>query len=388
MNQNVSNSNFEKTETIPDINLSLSELESIVYDFVTYDPKKAKNEMENSFFKPRDVQREDLMKITKLDKKKVEEEPLPALIRDYILHDRGNSIFLGDSFANLPSPVGEGETIKKLFKFNDEDDEKKLEREREREKEKNEIKIEGKTEKKKEKNSAQPGKSNNLNMKQIEEIDKIVFDDTIVKQPVTKQKLPSKLQSKHTSITPAKDQEITKPDAFQQELAKQSDSIDPYSDLQTTKLQKEKLSDSIDNLGDQSGLYQEEDSYINPSNVSKVNNSYMSADLGSIEEQHNTIETTIVARSNPRNPYGDNKKEQKQKNKSALPAYDSINNSNILVDGEVSFAMDTNISDKLIIVDQSTLSDNQKKTCDASTKSVSLDSKSKMKQINTNKILN
>jgi hypothetical protein len=91
------------------------------------------------------------MKITRLDKKKVEEEPLPLLIRDYILHDRGNSIFLGDSFANLPSPVGEGQTIKNLFKFQDDDDEKKLERERDREKDKNEIKIEGKKDKQKDK---------------------------------------------------------------------------------------------------------------------------------------------------------------------------------------------------------------------------------------------
>lgn len=89
------------------------------------------------------------MKIVRLDKKKVEEEPLPQMIREYILHDRGNSIFLGDSFANLPSPVGEGQTIKNLFKFVDDDDEKKLEREREKEKDKNEIKIEGKPEKKK-----------------------------------------------------------------------------------------------------------------------------------------------------------------------------------------------------------------------------------------------
>ena len=68
------------------------------------------------------------------------------MIREYILHDRGNSIFLGDSFANLPSPVGEGQTIKNLFKVNEDDDdiEKKLEREN---KEKNEIKIEGKNEK-------------------------------------------------------------------------------------------------------------------------------------------------------------------------------------------------------------------------------------------------
>ena len=70
------------------------------------------------------------------------------MIREYILHDRGNSIFLSDSFANLPSPVGEGQTVKNFFRFNEnEDNEKKLEREN---KERNEIKIEGKTEKKKE----------------------------------------------------------------------------------------------------------------------------------------------------------------------------------------------------------------------------------------------
>ena len=41
------------------------------------------------------------------------------MVREYILHDRGNSIFLGDSFGNLPSPVGESATIKKLFKFDE-----------------------------------------------------------------------------------------------------------------------------------------------------------------------------------------------------------------------------------------------------------------------------
>jgi len=44
------------------------------------------------------------------------------MVREYILHDRGNSIFLSDSFGNLPSPVGESKTIKNLFK-NKEDDE-------------------------------------------------------------------------------------------------------------------------------------------------------------------------------------------------------------------------------------------------------------------------
>ena len=65
------------------------------------------------------------------------------MIREYILHDRGNSIFLGDSFANLPSPVGEGQTVKNFFRFNEEEDnEKKLEKEN---RDRNEIKIEGKS---------------------------------------------------------------------------------------------------------------------------------------------------------------------------------------------------------------------------------------------------
>jgi len=60
------------------------------------------------------------MKVVRLEKEQPE-EPLPLLVRDYILHDRGNSIFLGNSFANLPSPVHESATIKRLFKFNDDD---------------------------------------------------------------------------------------------------------------------------------------------------------------------------------------------------------------------------------------------------------------------------
>lgn len=68
------------------------------------------------------------------------------MIREYILHDRGNSIFLGDSFANLPSPVGEGQTVKNFFRFNEEEDnEKKLEKEN---RDRNEIKIEGKSDRK------------------------------------------------------------------------------------------------------------------------------------------------------------------------------------------------------------------------------------------------
>lgn len=84
------------------------------------------------------------------------------MIREYILHDRGNSIFLSDSFANLPSPVGEGQTVKNFFRFNEEEDqEKKLEKEN---KERNEIKIEGKNEKK-EKDSKKESTKGKANVK-------------------------------------------------------------------------------------------------------------------------------------------------------------------------------------------------------------------------------
>jgi hypothetical protein len=59
------------------------------------------------------------------EKDSFEIEPLPQIVRDYILHDRGNSLFLGKSFGNLPSPVQESATIKRLFKFNEDDKEVK-----------------------------------------------------------------------------------------------------------------------------------------------------------------------------------------------------------------------------------------------------------------------
>jgi hypothetical protein len=141
----------------------------VVYEFVNYNAKRINQDFLETRFKNQDVSKDDLMKIARLDKKKVEEQPLPQMIREYILHDRGNSIFLGDSFANLPSPVGEGATIKNLFKFNEDDDnEKKLDREN---KEKNEIKIEGKKEPSEKKEQKQKPK---LGI-DLDEIDKIVF---------------------------------------------------------------------------------------------------------------------------------------------------------------------------------------------------------------------
>jgi len=73
------------------------------------------------------------------------DEILPDMIRDYILHDRGNSLFLGDSFANLPSPVNETQTIKQLFKPKDQDDDQKFKDKQLKDKDDNvKIKIEGK----------------------------------------------------------------------------------------------------------------------------------------------------------------------------------------------------------------------------------------------------
>lgn len=60
------------------------------------------------------MQKEDILKVAKYDKDR--DEQLPSMIRDYIIHDRGNSLYLGDSFANLPSPVNETQSIKQLFK--------------------------------------------------------------------------------------------------------------------------------------------------------------------------------------------------------------------------------------------------------------------------------
>jgi len=58
----------------PEPTYSISELESIVYDFVNYNPKNEEDKITNRF---KDVKKEDLMKIQRLDKKVVEDQPLP-----------------------------------------------------------------------------------------------------------------------------------------------------------------------------------------------------------------------------------------------------------------------------------------------------------------------
>lgn len=216
------------------------------------------------------------MKIQRLDKKKVDEQPLPQMIREYILHDRGNSIFLGDSFANLPSPVGEGQTIKNLFKFNEDDDEDKRKLNKDKEKEKNEIKIEGKSEKKSPPKKQPSDIQFKIDTQEIREIDKIVFAPSAVKTT-----------SKADEIIPDND---------------------PYSDLLQTKLNVNQS-------------YQEEDSYINPSNVSKVNQSY------------DDLEQQISILDPPQDPYLQGKQpKQKKSRKILVNQYENINDSNILQD--------------------------------------------------------
>jgi hypothetical protein len=83
----------------------------------------------------------------KIDKEK-DGENLPQMVLEYILHDRGNSLFLGESFGNLPSPVQEDPTIKKLFKFNDDDN---MEKRKKGDSRNQAIRIEGKKDKAEEK---------------------------------------------------------------------------------------------------------------------------------------------------------------------------------------------------------------------------------------------
>ena len=90
--------------------------------------------------KKRDVDKEELMNVKRGGK----DENLPQMVRDYILHDRGNSLFLGDSFGNLPSPVAESLTMKKLFKFEDDD---RFNKKRKNESKNQAIRVEGKKEK-------------------------------------------------------------------------------------------------------------------------------------------------------------------------------------------------------------------------------------------------
>mmetsp|Transcript_24287 Transcript_24287/g.18475 ORF Transcript_24287/g.18475 Transcript_24287/m.18475 type:complete len:127 (-) Transcript_24287:413-793(-) len=90
------------------------------------------------------------------------------MVREYIIHDRGNSLFLSDSFGNLPSPVNESKTIKNLFKAKDDEDQKKHSKEFNRNKE---IRIEGKSD-----NESEEDKEEKEMVDiDVRDIDRIVF---------------------------------------------------------------------------------------------------------------------------------------------------------------------------------------------------------------------
>ena len=110
-NQSIDNS-FE-------VRWSLQELENIVYDFIN-EQKGLPNEFKSTSQRPLEAKLDDIMKIQKRENDK--DEMLPLFVRELILHDRGNSLYLSDSFANLPSPVNETQNLKQLFKQKDNDE--------------------------------------------------------------------------------------------------------------------------------------------------------------------------------------------------------------------------------------------------------------------------
>ncbi len=75
-----------------------------MYDFIN-EQKGLPNEFKSTSQRPLEAKLDDIMKIQKRENDK--DEMLPLFVRELILHDRGNSLYLSDSFANLPSPVNE-----------------------------------------------------------------------------------------------------------------------------------------------------------------------------------------------------------------------------------------------------------------------------------------
>eukprot|EP00347_Sterkiella_histriomuscorum_P009490 403341014 len=152
-----------------EVRWSLQELENIVYEFLHFNCMPREFNLKDA---PLEAKKEDILKVAKqrdIDGESNTSQQLPDMIRDYILHDRGNSLYLGDSFANLPSPVNESSTMKQLFKGKgDQDDEIKAKKKDKGSKDKDnlEIKIEGK-----ELDETSEQKSMvNINVKDIERI--------------------------------------------------------------------------------------------------------------------------------------------------------------------------------------------------------------------------
>ncbi len=111
------------------------------------------------------------------------DDVLPQMVREYIIHDRGNSLFLSDSFGNLPSPVNESKTIKNLFKNKDDDDLNKPEKKKGSDNKKKDIIVEGK-------DPNSDGEDDDDSKSQVEidvhELDKVVFKDNYKKDVVFK----------------------------------------------------------------------------------------------------------------------------------------------------------------------------------------------------------
>ena len=198
-----------------EVRWSLSELEEIVYDFINAHQLPAEFQAESPITlaarnkqrsskerKKRDVLKEELMVVEKADR----DDNLPQMVREYILHDRGNSIFLNDSFGNLPSPVNEGATIKKLFKFNEDDP---MEKKRKNETKNQAIRIEGKKDKN-EKKEKSPDRIPKAEIKmRLTEIDKIVFDEKKQLPGVAGRKVPAKkgVNESKLSVRPYEEEE-------------------------------------------------------------------------------------------------------------------------------------------------------------------------------------
>lgn len=102
-----------------EVRWSLQELENIVYDFVNFHiatPSETSNDKA-----PRlEALKEDVMRVQKRDKQS--SDMLPSVVRELILKDRGYSIYLSESFNQLPSPVSESLQLKKCFKNKDDED--------------------------------------------------------------------------------------------------------------------------------------------------------------------------------------------------------------------------------------------------------------------------
>lgn len=166
VNQSIDNS-FE-------VRWSLQELENIVYEFINAQ-QHVPLEFKSTLQRPLEAKIEDIMKIQRRENDK--DEMLPSFVRELILQDRGNSLYLSDSFANLPSPVNETQNLKYLFKPKEnEEDLNKNGNQKKPERDSNvQIRIEGKDGPSKRDGSFEEGLEKKVANIDVKELEKIVF---------------------------------------------------------------------------------------------------------------------------------------------------------------------------------------------------------------------